>query len=270
MLTSLSVGASAQVQTVTAAWEANTDPLTAGYHVLVGLRPDDPLAILDVAKSTSVRLPLPVGARYYVSVRAYASIGALGGATDEMVIDLQSLPGPPVDVQTDGSGPAATVRWSPPVTGGTALSYLLSVGTAPGASNLIASMPLGATTSISGPVPAGRYYVRVQAANLVGVGPAADAILQVGASAPPASPSDLRASMNGARVTLAWSAPSGAVASYRIEAGTGSGAADIGSFDVGVATSFAADVPPGTYFVRVRAVNAAGVSGPSNEVVLRP
>ena len=42
-----------------------------------------------------------------------------------------------------------------------------------------------------------------------------------------------------------------------------------GGLDVGLQTSFAASgVPPGTYFVRVRAGNDTGISAPSNEVVV--
>lgn len=88
----------------------------------------------------------------------------------------------------------------------------------------------------------------------------------------PGSPTNLTASMSGSTVTLQWTAPpSGDPAtSYTIEAGSTPGAGNIVTFDTGnTATSFSAsNVPPSTYYVRVRARNASGLSAPSNEVVV--
>jgi hypothetical protein len=66
-------------------------------------------------------------------------------------------------------------------------------------------------------------------------------------------------------VVLGWSAASGEPAGYSIEAGSAPGASDLANVDVGNQLSFAADAPPGTSFVRVRARNACGTSGPSVE-----
>lgn len=74
-----------------------------------------------------------------------------------------------------------------------------------------------------------------------------------------------------ANVTLAWDAPeSGEAESYVVEAGTAPGLSNVGVFDTGVRDTsvFVAGVPPGTYYVRVRAKNAAGVSAPSNEIAV--
>ena len=75
----------------------------------------------------------------------------------------------------------------------------------------------------------------------------------------------------GQTVTLAWTPGAGdAPTSYFIEAGSSSGRSDLASFTTGSNTpSFTAtSVPPGTYFVRVRAQNGVGMSAPSNEIVL--
>jgi hypothetical protein len=54
-----------------------------------------------------------------------------------------------------------------------------------------------------------------------------------------------------------------------VEAGTVSGASDLGIVPTGnLDTTFSTRVPPGTYFVRVRAANAFGHSAPSNEVTI--
>jgi len=69
-------------------------------------------------------------------------------------------------------------------------------------------------------------------------------------------------------VTLWWSAPTGGceVTSYLVEAGSSPGAQNITTMGTG-STSVTVDrVPPGTYYVRVRAHNAYGDSGSSNEI----
>jgi hypothetical protein len=55
-----------------------------------------------------------------------------------------------------------------------------------------------------------------------------------------------------------------------LEAGSFTGAANLANIDtLSTATSFfAPGVGSGTYFVRVRAKNACGVSAPSNEIVV--
>jgi len=67
-------------------------------------------------------------------------------------------------------------------------------------------------------------------------------------------------------VNLTWSAVSGA-ASYDIEAGSSTGLADLAVLNT-TALGLTTTAGPGTYYVRVRARNAAGVSTSSNEVII--
>jgi hypothetical protein len=54
-----------------------------------------------------------------------------------------------------------------------------------------------------------------------------------------------------------------------IEAGGTSGAANLAVLTVdGVSRGLAVNAPPGTYFVRMRSLNACGSSGPSAEIVV--
>lgn len=75
-------------------------------------------------------------------------------------------------------------------------------------------------------------------------------------------------------ITLAWDPPEdgGGPTTYIIEAGSARGRSDLTVFETaatGEPILVVSGVPAGTYFVRVRARNSAGVSGASNEIVVR-
>jgi hypothetical protein len=91
--------------------------------------------------------------------------------------------------------------------------------------------------------------------------------LTVSAAGPPAAPQQLALTANGRTLRVAWARALGAQ-SYRLEAGSGPGLADLADLPLGDIESLEAVVPPGTFFVRIRAVNVHGLSGPSNEASL--
>ena len=67
-------------------------------------------------------------------------------------------------------------------------------------------------------------------------------------------------------VTIRWDAVEHA-GEYQLEAGFRPGGREIGAFNIGWSTSISiANVPAGTYYVRVRAMNELGVSAPSADV----
>ena len=173
----------------------------------------------------------------------------------------------PVALTGSVSGFTATVRWQPGAAP-TATSYVVEAGTAPGAAN-VGRFSVGAATEVSGTLPAGTYYVRVYGVDEEGESVASnEVVLQVPTGLTlPSAPGTLTSAVSGSVVSLSWGAATGAT-SYVIDAGSVSGAADIGSFPMGGATSFSGPAPPGTYFVRIRGVNAAGAGPPSNEVVV--
>jgi hypothetical protein len=89
----------------------------------------------------------------------------------------------------------------------------------------------------------------------------------------PRPPAALVSQVATSSVVLSWSsggAPA-AVTRYVLEVGSAPGLNDIFTgLDVGLQTSFSASgVPPGRYYVRVRAGNYAGLSAPSNEFVVQ-
>jgi glucose/arabinose dehydrogenase len=173
------------------------------------------------------------------------------------------------------NGSAVMLSWSAPSTGAVPAAYQIEAGSAPGLANLAVHVSTGPQISatFSG-VPSGVYFVRVRSVvSGQPSGPSNEAIVTVGAdcSQAPAPPSVLTATTNGRRVTLSWQQASTASgpATFRIEAGDTSGAANLAVLTLdGSLRAFTGDVPPGSYFVRVRGVNACGVSGPSNEIVV--
>jgi len=179
-----------------------------------------------------------------------------------------ATPASPTSLSALAFGQTAGLWWAP-VPGAT--SYRLEAGSAPGLTNL-GVFDLTANV-LSAAVPNGAYWVRVRAINAWGTSAATpDTRLVVdGSTLPPAAPLALAAGVNGRTVTLVWTPPvtGGLPAEYLVEAGT-----DVSRL-VTVARSpqpafSAAGVPPGTYVVRVRAVNAAGTSsdGPTVTVVV--
>jgi hypothetical protein len=266
---------SAQAQvSVTAEWDPNTDPYTTGYRLWIGTAPGVYLAEVDAGAQTRVPLSLPSGAIYYVVVRAYNASGQFGPPSNEAMINLSSAPAAPTDFRAAVSGSRATLMWNPP-SGGGATQYLLYVGTTPGGGNIANGLAVGSVLTVSGDLPPGVYYARLRASNPSGAGPFSQEIsFQINSGAGPLSPTSLSATWQGTVATLSWVAPtSGGTAdrptSYLIEAGSAPGARDIASFNVGNVTAYSVDVPVGTYYVRVRGVNALGTSNPSNEITVQ-
>lgn len=89
----------------------------------------------------------------------------------------------------------------------------------------------------------------------------------------PAAPASLAAAVQGSSVQLTWAEglPVAQSLRYVLEVGSAPGLSDIFTgLDVGLQTSFAASgVPPGRYYVRVRAGNYSGLGTPSNDVVVQ-
>jgi subtilisin family serine protease len=82
----------------------------------------------------------------------------------------------------------------------------------------------------------------------------------------PGTPGRPVAVVNGASVTISWTqGPGAAPLSYDVDAGTYPGATNIGSFNVGPATSVTAAPGAGVYYIRIRARNNSGLSDPSAE-----
>lgn len=179
-----------------------------------------------------------------------------------------TAPAPPRSITAAIVSATVTISWLPGAPG--PVSYVVEAGTAAGGSD-VGVFPVGSATTVSGTLPAGRYFVRVRAVTTNGPSaPSSEVVLDVPATAaPPQAPSTLSGSVAGGVVTLRWQAAAGNAVTYVIEAGSAPGLANLAVFPTGhLDTTLVAAPPPGTYVVRVRAANAFGVGPASNEVTV--
>jgi hypothetical protein len=183
-----------------------------------------------------------------------------------------AAPGSPT-LRSTVTGSTVRLNWDVALDGGTPTQFILDAGSVSGGADL-GSFPLGPTTQFSATsIANGVYFVRVAGQNEGGRGPDSnEATLIVGPPptcvAPPTAPTGLTATVNGGAVTLAWNPSAGLPTTYIVEAGSATGLTNLASVQTGLTPSFNANAPAGTYFVRVRARNACGTSGASNEVVV--
>jgi hypothetical protein len=247
------------------------------YLLEAGFSPNTTAVTLSIpgpGTNTTFQVPGVPPGTYYVRVKAVNAHGTSTGSNEvRLVVGAGGvgLPDPPTNVQAFMAGDKITVTWNAVIgSGGPATSYVVEAGSSSGASNLAAVTATGASFTFS-PVPNGFYFLRVRARNAGGVSqPSAEVMLVVGNVPAPPSPPSLSHTVSGSTVTFTWTAPAfGPVTSYVVEAGSATGLSNLAAANVGnVLTQSFAGVPPGTYFVRVRALNAQGASIASNERIV--
>lgn len=211
---------------------------------------------------------------YYLRVRA-VSAGGIGPASNEVELVVgpstcAANPEPPTDLEAVVNGGTVTITWTESVTPGVT-GYKIAANPF-GVGSFFSTLVPAGTTTFSAPAPPGVFEVRVRAISACGASEATnDVVLGVGgATLPPGAPEDLTTTVNGSAVTFTWSAPltGGTAAGYVLEAGTGPGLSDIARVPLAGTTLTAPNVPAGAYYIRVRAVNGAGLGEASEEVQL--
>jgi hypothetical protein len=209
---------------------------------------------------------------YYLRVRA-VSAGGIGPASDEveLVVGPSSCvarPEPPTDLEAIVTGGIVTITWTESVTPGVTGYRVL--GNPFGIDAPFSTLVPAGTTTVSAPAPRGVFVVRVRALSACGASAASNEVLigVGGAELPPGEPDDLTAVVNGSAVTFSWMAPAtgGPAGAYILEAGSGPGLSDLARVPVNGTSLTAPNVAAGTYFVRVRAVNNAGMGDASSEI----
>lgn len=182
------------------------------------------------------------------------------GLVDEGCVTETAPPGVPVGVRGTVKQATVSLRWSPPLTGGVATSYVVEAGVAPG--QTVYSTPVGLVTAVSVPnVGIGKYYVRVRAKNANGTSAASkEVVVSVGCTTKPRSVSGLSATSLGGLVNLTWSDADGCSGStYSVALGTTQGASDVRTLTAAETTT-STQLPQGTYFARVTVLSDVGLS----------
>ena len=246
-------------------WDPPATAPAGGYVIDGGFVPGQVAASIPVGTGTTFTTPVSVIGPAFIRVRAQGS----AEVSNEIVAGCVAPPLPPTALTSTIAGTTLTLAWLPPLDAVT--SYVFSAGTASSLSDAATTTLPASLTSISGTVPGGTFFVRVQAANACGTsGPSGEVFMTMGAPDPLAvAPTNLAATVSGSTVSLTWTAPAGPVTGYVLEGGTALGLANIGAIQVGAITSFAIPgAPPGVYAVRVRAITSAGSGAPSADVVV--
>ena len=271
--------------TLTLSWAAPTLGTPTSYIIEASNSPGGPANLANFntgsTQTSLVTANVPFGT-YYVRVRGVDASGP-GPASNEVtvVIGAGTCPSAPVALNiATQNGAAVTFTWQAPLTG-TPLSYVVQAGSSSNTANLANFDTNSTALGLSVPnVPPGTYFVRVYARSSACAGPSLlgpasnEVVLSVGGPSlgAPVLNNNQPVQSSGPTVTLSWSAPAtGLPTSYTLEAAaTPGGPAALANFNTGsTQTSLVVpNVPPGTYFVRVRGVGASGPGPTSNEIAL--
>jgi len=257
-------------------WTASGSSTTGAptsYVIDAGFSPGSTAISIPAGTGTSFSIPgIPPGT-FYVRVRAVNSFGS-SPPSNELTLGMSAvgvaLPEAPTNLQAFMLDGLLTMTWLQPARGGPATGYIVEAGSASGLTNIGTVPTPGRSLTFPG-VPNAFYFLRVRATNAAGSSsPSAEVMIVVGGvAAPPPAPNFTSHTVSGSTVTLNWTAGIGGTpaTSYIVEAGSALGLSNLAVANTGntATTASFAGVPPGTYYVRLRAVNAQGASVVSNE-----
>lgn len=203
-----------------------------------------------------------IGALYLAAISSEFSVYASNANTGATTMQ------PPTGLAAASiAGNLVTLRWKPPLIGPAPTSYVLEGGVAPG--QVLATIPTGSASPVfTVAVPPGAFYVRLRSVSAAGMSRASSEIrIYVGIETGPTAPANLLGMVKGSALGLSWRNTFGGGAPTSIVLDVAG--AITASIPIGLTEAFTfSGVPPGTYRLSVRAINAAGTSGSSNSVTL--
>lgn len=233
-------------------------PAPTAYVLDGGVAPGEVLATIPTGSaSPTFTFMAPPGA-FYVRLRSLSGAHASRASSEiRIYVGIETGPTAPTNLLGMVKGSELGLSWRNTFGGGAPTSIVLDVSGA-----LTMSMPIGLTESFSFTgVPAGTYTLSVRAINAAGTSGSSNSVtltFPTSCSGAPQTPTNFFVAKGGNVLSLSWqpSASGSAATSFQVDA-TG---AYTGRFPW-TARTLTTAVPPGTYSVRVRAVNACGNSG---------
>lgn len=247
---------------VTLKWTNNPAGLTPTAHVIEGgVNPGEVLGAVAVSAAPIATFTAPTGA-FYFRVRAVAD-GATSGPSNEVraFVNLPIVPSAPENLLSVVNGSTLGLAWRNGYAGGEPSSLVLDV-----TGGITTSIPLGLTDNFNvAGVPAGTYTLALRAVNTSGSSlPSAPVTVTFpgACSGAPSAPVNFVAYKVGATIHVIWDPPTSGPAptSYLLDV-TG---AFVGAIPT-TSRTLNGMVGPGSYGLRVSAVNACGSSAPTAE-----
>lgn len=236
-----------------------TAAIGAGAAPFVGtFRPESPLAAFNGKSGAAANGTW----RLRVTDDSMGNIGVLQCWSITISEDDSATLQPPTGLKASAvAGHEVTLRWTAPAAGLAPTSYVIEGGVNPG--ETLASIATNNAAPIHTFVaPTGSFFVRVRPMSGGTPGPPSNEIpLHVNVAVPPSVPGLLLGAASGSDLALAWhnTFEGGPPRSLILEvSGTFNGSIPL---PLAEGVSFGG-VPPGTYEIRLRAANDAGVSAP--------
>ncbi|MEW1954755.1 DUF4082 domain-containing protein [Terrabacter sp. NPDC080008] len=232
--------------------------------------------------TTTTVTGLTNGTAYTFKVSATNAIGTGpdSAASNSVTPSGPSAPAAPTNVTATAGDKQATVTWTAPSDGGSAItSYTVTpyAGATALTPTTVSGSPPATTTTVTGLTNGTAYTFKVSATNAIGTGPDSAASSAVTPSGPtaPAAPTNVSATAGDKQATVTWTAPSdggSAITSYTVTpyVGTSAQPATTVSGSPPGTTATVTGLTNGTaYTFKVSATNAIGTSldsAPSNSV----
>ncbi len=199
--------------------------------------------------------------------RASSAAGSGGTATVTLTVNEPTVVQAPAQLRIAAmSGNLVTLRWKAPEIGPDPTGYVVEGGLLP--AQTLAALPTGTAPILTVDAPSGSFFVRVRSLGTGGPSPVSnETLVHVNVPVAPSAPADLQATVSGDTLHVAWrpTFAGGQPTSAVLQVG-GSIAAAL-PLPAGERVSFTG-VPPGSYTLAVRSVNAAGASAPSAAVAV--
>lgn len=254
---------------LTISWLPPVSGAPIDYYRLYATVPGTPGAVVRV-DDTTISVPIAglTEGTYTFAATAVNSVGESPMTVPVAVtIGPTGPPSAPKNVVATVTNGVLLVSWDPPDSGPPNSYVLRATGTS---FNGVWTLRLGSTafSSNATQLTPGVYTFTVSGENSRGEGPAsAPATVTVGPPCiAPAAPV-LSGSASGGIASLSWTTPSGAVTGYTLQV-TLAATGGVFTADLGLLTSIAGPLAPGSYTFGVTARSSCGASPPSNGLTL--